>query len=179
HSFQVEGQTLDDATRVRLLLHKLDASAYEKYSSYILPKIPRDVTFNEAVSTLMDLFGPQQSLFNARYVCMKLSKNPNDDFFTKAGRVNRECEKFKLVDCIDSSNVLYLYSSDDAFIRLNVLEKIEADPKCTIQTLTKEFKRLLNLKHETRMIDNIGSTRMQAVKQSTPHQPGRHQQQPS
>lgn len=179
----MDGQTLDDATRARLLLHNLDASAYEKYSSNILPKTPRDVTFKEAVSTLMELFGPQQSLFSARYACMKLSKDPNDNFVTYAGRVNRECEKFKLADCNDNQFKCLIFecglqSSDDAFIRLKLLDKIEADPKCTIQTLTEECKRLLNLKHDTKMIED-GSTRVQPVKRSTPHQLGRHQQQPS
>uniref|UniRef100_A0A183G2J4 DUF7083 domain-containing protein n=1 Tax=Heligmosomoides polygyrus TaxID=6339 RepID=A0A183G2J4_HELPZ len=107
--FQVDGQTLDEATRIRLLLHMLYATAYEKYSSYILPKTPRD-------------------------------------------------------------------SSNDAFVRLKLLDKIETDPKCAIQTLTEECKRLLNLKHVTKTIE-AGSTRRQAVKRSTPHQPGRHQQQ--
>ncbi|VDO27529.1 unnamed protein product [Haemonchus placei] len=49
---------LDASTRVRLLPHKLDATAYGRYSNYILPKTQRYVTFEEAVSTLMGLFGP-------------------------------------------------------------------------------------------------------------------------
>lgn len=100
--FTIDAQRLDEATRVRLLLHKLDAAAYEKYVNYILPKTPRDVTFDDAVSTLKDLFGPQQSLFSIRYACMKLSKDPKDDFATYAGRVNRECGRFKLSECDDN-----------------------------------------------------------------------------
>nr|CDJ91783.1 Conserved hypothetical protein [Haemonchus contortus] len=78
----VDAQMLDELTRVRLLLHRLDATAYGKCSNYILPGTQRDVTFEEAVSTLMSLFGPQQSLFGRRYACMKLTKDPNDDFVT-------------------------------------------------------------------------------------------------
>ncbi|PIO73112.1 hypothetical protein TELCIR_04930 [Teladorsagia circumcincta] len=97
--FTEDAQMLDDSTRVRLLLHELDAAAYGEYSNYILPKTQRDITFVEAVSTLMNLFGPQQSLFSQRYACMKLTKNPDDDYVTYAGQVNCECKKFKLSQC--------------------------------------------------------------------------------
>ncbi|KIH64928.1 hypothetical protein ANCDUO_04753 [Ancylostoma duodenale] len=33
---------------------------------------------------------------SARYACIKLIKDPKDDFATYAGRVNRECAKFML-----------------------------------------------------------------------------------
>ncbi|VDP32893.1 unnamed protein product [Heligmosomoides polygyrus] len=42
--FQVDEQTLRNAAHVRLLLHKLDASAYEKNSSCILPKTHETAT---------------------------------------------------------------------------------------------------------------------------------------
>nr|CDJ98235.1 Unknown [Haemonchus contortus] len=147
--FTVNAQKLDEPTRV--LLHKLDATAYGKYSNYILPKTQRDVTFEEAISTLMGLFGPQQSLFSRRYACMKLTKDPNDDFVTYAGRINRECAKFRLAECDENQFkclifVSGLQSSDHAFIRLKLLDKIEADPTCSVQSLTEECKRLTNLK---------------------------------
>ncbi|KHN73233.1 hypothetical protein Tcan_01290, partial [Toxocara canis] len=77
--FTVDGATLGDATRVRPLLHKLDAPVYEKYANYILPRAPRDVSFAETLDLLMNLFGSQQSLFNARCACMKLAKEPKED----------------------------------------------------------------------------------------------------
>ncbi|VDP08721.1 unnamed protein product [Heligmosomoides polygyrus] len=43
--FTIDAQRLDGAILVRLLLHKLDAAAYEKYVNNILP-----VTFHDAVS---------------------------------------------------------------------------------------------------------------------------------
>ena len=95
----VDASGLDEPTRVRLLLHKLDAGSYEKYSSYILPQNPKDVPFKQTVATLTDLFGPSTSLFSARYACMKLVKDSRDDVATYVGRVNRECPKFKLSEC--------------------------------------------------------------------------------
>uniref|UniRef100_A0A0M3ICS6 TauD domain-containing protein n=1 Tax=Ascaris lumbricoides TaxID=6252 RepID=A0A0M3ICS6_ASCLU len=72
--FAVDGATLDDATRVRLLLQKLDTPTYERYANYILPRDPRNVNFADTITLHTDLFGPQQSLLNARYACMKLRK---------------------------------------------------------------------------------------------------------
>ncbi|VDO24135.1 unnamed protein product [Haemonchus placei] len=130
----------------------------------------RDVTFEEAVSTLMSLFGPQQSLFSRRYTCMKLTKDPNDDFATYAGRVNRECAKFRLAECNENQFTCLIFksgpqSSDDDFIRLKLLDKIEADPTCTVQSLPEECKRLTNLKQDTKMVET-GTPGVHAVKHS-------------
>ncbi|VDP11523.1 unnamed protein product [Heligmosomoides polygyrus] len=149
--FNVDATGLDEPTRVRLLLYKLDAGSCERYSSYILPQNPKNVSFKQT-----------------------LVKDPGDDFATYAGRVNRECAKFKLSECNKDQFkclifVFDLQSSDEAFIRLKLLDKIEADPNCTVQTLTEECKRPLNLRHDTRMID--GKPAVQAIKgqpESTP-----------
>ncbi|KHN73276.1 Uncharacterized protein K02A2.6, partial [Toxocara canis] len=99
--FNVDCATLADATRIRLLLQKLDASIYEKYANYILLSAPRDVSFAETLDLFTSLFGSQQSLFNARYACMKLVKQPREDFVTYAGRVSHECAKFRLGTCTE------------------------------------------------------------------------------
>ncbi|KAL6742047.1 hypothetical protein Aduo_015246 [Ancylostoma duodenale] len=174
--FTVDAKSLDEATRVRLLLHKLDAPSYEKYVNYILPQTPQEVKFDDAISTLKDLFGPQQSLFSTRCTCLKQTKDPKDDFATYAGRVNRECAKFKLAECNENQFkclifVCGLQSSEDAFIRLKLLDKIESDPNCTIQILAEECKRLLNLRHDTKMIET-GSPAVHSVKQFLPSRQG-------
>ncbi|RCN30135.1 hypothetical protein ANCCAN_24098 [Ancylostoma caninum] len=57
-----------------------------------------------------------------------------------------------------------LQSSEDAFIRLKFPGKIESDPNCTIQILAEKCKLLLNLRHDTKMIEN-GSPAVHSVKQ--------------
>ncbi|KHN81154.1 hypothetical protein Tcan_00363 [Toxocara canis] len=132
---------------------------FEKYADYVLPRAPRDVSFPKPLNLLTSLFGPQQSLFNACYAGMKLAKEPREDFVTSAGRVDRECVNFLLGTCTEDQfgclvYVCGLQSSDDAFVRLKLLDKIEADPTCTVQTLTEECESLLNLKHDTKMFEN-------------------------
>uniref|UniRef100_A0A0M3HZQ4 HSF_DOMAIN domain-containing protein n=1 Tax=Ascaris lumbricoides TaxID=6252 RepID=A0A0M3HZQ4_ASCLU len=75
-NFNVDAQKLDDAGRVRFLLRKHDAIAYEKYANYLLPKLPRDLKFGETISILKDIFGPKVSIFNQSYHCLRLVRNP-------------------------------------------------------------------------------------------------------
>ncbi|VDO48422.1 unnamed protein product [Haemonchus placei] len=114
----------------------------------------------------MGLFEIQQSLFRRRYACMKLNKDPNHDLVTYAGRVNRECAKFKIAECDGNQFkclilVSGLQSSYDAFIRLKLLDKVETDPACSVQSSPEEYKRLTNLKQATKMVENgtPGSTK--------------------
>ncbi|VDO72474.1 unnamed protein product [Heligmosomoides polygyrus] len=48
----------DQSKRLVYDLCRMNAAAFEKYVNYILPKTPRDVTFEDAVFTPKDLFGP-------------------------------------------------------------------------------------------------------------------------
>ncbi|XP_049301257.1 uncharacterized protein LOC125774929 [Anopheles funestus] len=43
--FNSDARNLDDATKVRLLLTKLDTQSHSRYINYILPKPAKDVTF--------------------------------------------------------------------------------------------------------------------------------------
>ncbi|VDO23622.1 unnamed protein product [Heligmosomoides polygyrus] len=121
-----------------------------------------DVTFEAWNSRHEDIFTVDASSLNEpskrRYACMKLIKNLREDFATYAGRANRECAKFKLSECNNNQFkclifVCGLQSPEDAFVRLKLLDKIEADSNCTIQTLTEEWKRLLNFRHDTKLIE--------------------------
>ena len=161
--FKVDAAKLDDTARVRLLLRKLHTSVHDRYTNFILPKNSRDFTFEATVAELTKLFGTRTSLFNTRYQCLKLVKNPNDDFFTHAGIVNRECEKFQLGTLTsDQFKCLVfacsLQSSGDMEIRKQILNKIETDADITLQRLAEECKRLVNLKHDAKMIEQAGSS---------------------
>lgn len=156
--FTIELQHVDDAQRVRFLLRKLGTAEHAKYVNFILPKNPRDLNFDETVSTLKQIFGEQTSLFNIRYQCLKLIKNTEDDWVTYAGVVNRECERFKLRQMTDDQFKCLIFacglqSPHDAEIRTRLLNRMEQDPNLNLQTITAECQRLVNLKHDTAMIE--------------------------
>ncbi|CAH8672200.1 unnamed protein product [Schistosoma rodhaini] len=52
--------------------------------------------------------------------------------------------------------VCSLQSSEDADIRTRILSKIEQCPNITLQEVTTECQRLVNLKHDTSMVENNG-----------------------
>ncbi|KFD65084.1 hypothetical protein M514_22801 [Trichuris suis] len=107
--FNIEAAELDDAARVRLLLRKLRTNVHKKYADYILPRHPRDVCFDETVSILTQMFRQQRSLFNARYQCLKLTKNAHDDFITYGGIVNVSASSWAR-SLRTISNVSFLYA---------------------------------------------------------------------
>ncbi|XP_055918466.1 uncharacterized protein K02A2.6-like [Eupeodes corollae] len=53
--FCVDGKDLHEASKVRLLMRKLNPTAQEKYASYILPKNTRDIDFKETTDILRSL----------------------------------------------------------------------------------------------------------------------------
>ncbi|EYB94208.1 hypothetical protein Y032_0174g460 [Ancylostoma ceylanicum] len=58
-----DGSTLDDAAKARLIVSKLDATTYARFTNHILPKKTFDVSLDETVKTLKELFGHNTSVF--------------------------------------------------------------------------------------------------------------------
>ena len=48
--FSADGRELDDAAKIRLLLRSLSVPVHEKFLNYLLPRHPRDFTFEESES---------------------------------------------------------------------------------------------------------------------------------
>ena len=157
--FTTDFINLDDASKVRLLLRKLGTVEHERFINFILPKLPRDLSFADTVKIMTQIFGEQHSLFNIRYQCLQLRKKDSEDYITYAGTVNRECERFQLSTMTEDQFkclifVAGLQSSRDADIRTRLLNKIEQDAELTLQKLTTECQRLLNLKSDTALIEH-------------------------
>ncbi|BHF72611.1 hypothetical protein SprV_0401567900 [Sparganum proliferum] len=153
----------DDARRVRLLLRKLGPAEHERYANFILPKNPREVTFKDTVQTLSQIFGEQSSLFNTRFQCLQLCKRDSDDFITYAGIVNRECGRFQLVSLTEDQFKCLIFICDlqsptDADIRSRLLSKVHQNNSITLQELAAECQTLINLKHDSVMIQNPASS---------------------
>ena len=108
--FNVDLSEQDDAWKVRLLLQKLGPVEHERYTNFILPKNPKDVSFVDTVNTLTQIFGEQSSRLNTRYQCLQLCKRDSDDFITYASIVNREYSRFQL-SSLTEDQFKYLWSS--------------------------------------------------------------------
>ncbi|CAH8468032.1 unnamed protein product [Schistosoma guineensis] len=132
---------------------------HERYSNFILPKNARDFRFDETVKTPSQIFGEQSSLFNIRYQCLKITKEPGDDWVKHAGIVNRECERFNLSSMTEDQFKCLVFncslrSPEDADIRTRILSKLKHCPNMTLQEVSTECRRLVNLKHDASMVEN-------------------------
>ena len=56
------------------------------------------MSFEETIETLSKMFGEWDSLFHTRYKCLNIIKEDDEDFVAYAGKVNAQCERFKLKD---------------------------------------------------------------------------------
>ncbi|XP_055682446.1 uncharacterized protein K02A2.6-like [Lutzomyia longipalpis] len=173
HTFLEDGKNLDDASRVRLLLRRLDAVSYEKYSSNLLPRNPAELTFVETVEILTKLFGRGESLFCTRRKCLQLVIRDSDDLTTHAGIVNRQCEASRLTECTPDHFkslifVLSLQSEKYVLVREQLLTKFETEPpeKITLDFMLEEARRLLNIKSDSKV--DSGAANVNALRKSFP-----------
>ncbi|XP_062557460.1 uncharacterized protein K02A2.6-like [Armigeres subalbatus] len=160
--FLKDGENLDDAAKVRLLLRSLSVSVHDKYVNFLLPKHYREYSFADTVSKLKQLFGMRTTLFSKRYQCFQLSKKSEEDFVTYAATVNKRCEDFELnrITADQFKSLIFicgLRSSKEADIRTRLLSKLESDGECKLDTLINECQWLQNLKHDTALIEQKSS----------------------
>lgn len=156
------GQLKDDA-KVRLLLRKLNPAAHERYTSFILPKLSKEFSFEETIAKLKTIFGTPVSIFHRRYQCLQTTKDENEDYISYSCKVNRACVDFKLQELKEEQFkclifVCGLKSSKDSDIRMRLLSKINDADDITLEKVVEECKSLINLKQDTVLIGGQPST---------------------
>uniref|UniRef100_A0A1Q3EU21 RNA-directed DNA polymerase n=1 Tax=Culex tarsalis TaxID=7177 RepID=A0A1Q3EU21_CULTA len=160
--FAQDAARLQDDAKVRLLLRKLGLPEHDRYVSFILPRVPKDFCFADTVATLKSLFGAKESVVSRRYRCLQISKQPTEDHVSYACRVNKLCVEFDLGKLTHDEFKCLVYvcglkSGSDAEIRTRLLSKIEENADVTLQQLSDECQRLLNLQHDNAMIETSTS----------------------
>ncbi|XP_055633340.1 uncharacterized protein LOC129773719 [Toxorhynchites rutilus septentrionalis] len=169
--FEKNASRLDDEAKVRLLLRKMGTVEHERYVSYILPRLPKDFNFAQTVEQLKGLFGAKESVISRRYRCLQVSKNPTEDHIAFACRVNKSCVQFELGKLTEEEFKCLIYvcglkSETDAELRTRLLSKIEERDIVTLEQLSEESQRLVNLRHDNAMIESASHfDQINAVKQ--------------
>ncbi|XP_058122430.1 uncharacterized protein K02A2.6-like [Anopheles ziemanni] len=171
--FDRDACRLSDSAKVRLLGRKLGTAEHNRFTSFILPRASRDLTFAETVTTLKGLFGSKESLLSKRHRCFNTSKARGEDLLGFACRVNKACvdaelsamteEQFKCLMLVSG-----LKDEEDRDIRVKLLARIEQHPEITLQQLSEECNRIVTLKEDSARIEAPAHDRVLAVQSGKP-----------
>lgn len=171
--FLEDAKILSDPAKVRLLMRKLDLSAHDRYSNFILPDTPKEKTFIETTTILKQIFAKPDSLFCSRWKCLQTRKDKNEDFTSYAAKVNRACEDFKLgeLKADQFKSLIFILGLSDASqseIRSKLLNKMDTEhiDGINLNQLIKECNRIANLKRDTKLGVSQKETPIMAVKKS-------------
>ena len=149
-----------DEEKVTLLQQKLGSQESTEYINLILPRKLEEILFVETIKTSSRIFGERNSLFYTRYKGLNIIKQENEHFVSYAGTVNSQSELFKINEI--SKNMFKclifvqgLTAPKDKDIRSRISTIIEQDPEITLQNVTEECQRLINVNDNTRVEEKI------------------------
>ncbi|VDM47507.1 unnamed protein product [Toxocara canis] len=151
-----DGSTLDEAAKARLIVSKLDAVAYARFTNHILPKRPSELCFDDTVKTLKELFGHNTSVFARRYTYLRTQRN-GESLSDYTGMVNRQHEMagFNAITPEQTKCLVWicgLHTPDDADIRTLALRKMEDNPQTTLKQLSLEIQQFLNIRRDAKLL---------------------------
>ena len=84
---------------------------------------------------------------------MNIFKEDDEDFVAYAGKVNAQCERFKLKDLKGDmfKCLIFLHdltSNKDKVIRSKILTMLEQDTEITLQKVSEECQKLINIRQD-------------------------------
>lgn len=102
-------------------------------------------------------------MLSKRYRCLQIPNGPTEDYISYACRVNKCCVEFKLgrLSEEDFKSLVFmcvLRSESDAEVRTRLLSRIEERRDVTLEQLSTECQRLMNLRHDTAMLEGSASS---------------------
>ena len=152
-----------------LVLQKLGTHENTKYTNYILPNKPKEMSFEKTIETLSKMFGERDSLFHTRYECLNIIKEDDEDFVAYARKVNAQCERFKLKDLKEDMFKCLIFvqgltSNKDKVIRSKILTMLEQDTEMTLQKVSEECQKLINIRWDNICIEEKNVARINKVK---------------
>ncbi|VDM26717.1 unnamed protein product [Toxocara canis] len=141
-----DGLTLNVAARARLIVSKLDAAAYARFTNHILPQGGSEVGFDDTVKTLKELFEHNTSNTAQRRISQRLYWD---------GRRRHEMAKFNAIIPQQMKCLMWIcgpHTTDDAEIRTRDLRKMEDNPQTTLKKLSLEIQQFLNVKQDAKLL---------------------------
>ena len=152
-----------------LVLQKLGAHENTKYTNYILPNKLEEMSFEETIETLSKMFGVRNSLFHTWYKYLSIIKEDDEDFVAYARKVNAQCERFKLKDLKEDMFTCLIFiqgltSNKNKVIRSKILTILEQDTEITLQKVSEESQKFINIRRDNICIEEKNVARINKVK---------------
>ncbi|EYB88491.1 hypothetical protein Y032_0246g40 [Ancylostoma ceylanicum] len=157
-----DGSTLDDAAKARLIVSKLDAATYARFTNHILPKKAVDVSLDETVKTLKQLFGHSTSAFPRRYTYLRTQRK-DETIRDYTGLVNQRHEVVEFNDVTPEQMKCLVWTCglanlEDADIRARALRKMEDNSQTTIKELSAEIQQFMDIRQDAKLLENQPSS---------------------
>ena len=100
---------------------------------------------------------------------MNIIKEDDEDFVAYAVKVNAQCERFKLKDLKEDMFkclifVQGLISNKDRVIRSKILTMLEQDTEITLQKVSEECQKLINIRRDNICIEEKNVARINEVR---------------
>ncbi|XP_029647283.1 uncharacterized protein LOC115221276 [Octopus sinensis] len=117
------------------------------------------------------MFSEEILLFNTRWKCLNAEKRDDVDYTTYAGRMNRECEIFKLDKLTSDTFKCLIFAQrltakKDAEVMMKILANLKVNQDITIQKLSEECDMVLKVRHDTEESQRRDCLQMKSVRMS-------------
>uniref|UniRef100_A0A8R1IMM4 CCHC-type domain-containing protein n=4 Tax=Caenorhabditis japonica TaxID=281687 RepID=A0A8R1IMM4_CAEJA len=159
---KVDGAQLDDASKARFLVTKLDKHEAEQFRNHILPKMPAEVNFDETVAMLRKLFNETKSITRLRYELLSVKFDGYDrKIYTGLVKSRFSVAQWSTMTEDQAQCLLWimgLQSHEHADLRARALRELEHDSRITLTELTDRLDQVIALRNDADFMGGPSST---------------------
>ncbi|XP_011860071.1 PREDICTED: uncharacterized protein K02A2.6-like [Vollenhovia emeryi] len=143
---EIEGWT--EPEKIRLLMRKFTRSDYQRFADSVLPRVPTDLTLQEAAKLLKSMFGYSETKFSMRFKCFDIRMEDSATYGEYGARINKLGEKFGVANfsADDLKNLLFISGLKDP--RHADEAARAAIAKLTVSDLINETQNIITLKKD-------------------------------
>ena len=157
---EVNGWT--NPQKIRLLMRKFSQADYEVFANKCLPKVPTDLTLEEAVASLKEQFGRAESKFAMRFKCFDIRIGEAETYREYGARINKLGEDFDIANTSadDLKTLLFISGLKDSkhdFVLEKLLNKITEQQR-KLDTAVNEVARTAIVKLKVNDLINTAQT---------------------
>ncbi|KAL7075685.1 hypothetical protein ACQ4LE_005057 [Meloidogyne hapla] len=161
--FVVDGKSLAEEVKVRLLVTKLGSIEYAKISQKLMPQKLESMKFESLVDELKKEFSDPRSKLVRRFEVMKLKCPCAEKVLDFGNVVNSECEKAEMALSVEEVKILIFIAgipeemNDLRQISLRFVERYSKPDECSLKILLEECRSYLAMKSEAKVFENSQS----------------------